>query len=60
MAVKRACTHPDCTEEGILTLKGKCRFCGLSRADFKVQNRPDCDWKATGVTKPKMSPASNG
>ena len=41
------------------TLKGKCRFCGLNRADFKIKNRPDCDWKATRVTKPKMASASN-
>jgi hypothetical protein len=26
------------------TLKGKCRFCGMTRVLFKMQNRPDCQW----------------
>jgi hypothetical protein len=27
------------------TLKGKCRFCGMTRVLFKMQNRPDCPYK---------------
>ena len=23
-------------------LKGKCRFCGMTRVDFRTQGRPDC------------------
>ena len=26
------------------TLKGKCRFCGMTRVLFKSENRPDCEW----------------
>jgi hypothetical protein len=26
------------------TLKGKCRFCGMSRVLFKSENRPNCEW----------------
>jgi hypothetical protein len=25
------------------TLKGKCRFCGMTRVLFKSENRPDCE-----------------
>jgi hypothetical protein len=24
------------------TLKGECRFCGMTRVDFTMQGRPDC------------------
>ena len=27
------------------TLKGKCRFCGMTRVLFKSENRPDCEWQ---------------
>jgi hypothetical protein len=27
------------------TLKAKCRFCGMTRVLFKLQNRPDCPYK---------------
>ena len=23
-------------------LKGKCRFCGMTRVDFRMHKRPDC------------------
>jgi hypothetical protein len=41
------------------TLKGKCRFCGMARADFKLQNRPDCDWQAIKVGRAKIVPQAN-
>jgi hypothetical protein len=28
------------------TLKGKCRFCGMTRVSFRMQGRPDCRWEA--------------
>jgi hypothetical protein len=33
------------------TLKGKCRFCGMTRVDFRMQSRPDCQGQ-----KPKAAP----
>jgi hypothetical protein len=38
------------------TLKGKCRFCGMTRVDFKLNNGPDCQWHAVGAKKPKPAP----
>ena len=26
------------------TLKGKCRFCGMTTVLFKSENRPACEW----------------
>ena len=41
------------------TLKGKCQFCGMTRVDFKLSNRPDCEWHGVKATKPKAPPRGN-
>ena len=38
------------------TLKGKCRFCGMTRVDFRMQKRSECEWDAK---KPKAAPQAN-
>ena len=35
------------------TLKGKCRFCGMTRVLPKMQNRPDCEWPSIKAQKRK-------
>ena len=40
-------------------LKGKCRFCGMARADFRTQGRPACKGpkpKASQQTSDKSEP----
>ena len=42
------------------TLKGKCRFCGMTRVLFKLQNRPDCPWHTRPRRgRPKAGPPGN-
>jgi len=40
------------------TLKGKCRFCGMTKVDFKLQNQPGCQWHGKS-SKPKAPPQAN-
>ena len=54
-ALNRVTTNPNrarVRSEGshAWTLKGKCRFCGMARVDFRIQGRPDCKGQ-----KPKAS-----
>jgi hypothetical protein len=42
------------------TLKGKCRFCGMMRVDFKMQNRPECKWHGAKSARPKSAPQAGG
>jgi hypothetical protein len=39
------------------TLKGKCRFCGMTRVLFKSENRPDCEWHTNPRKRRTASPA---
>jgi hypothetical protein len=42
------------------SLKGQCRFCGMTREAFKAQGRPDCQWHTIKAGKRKMAaPASD-
>ena len=34
-------------------LKGKCRFCGMTRVDFRMQNRPGWDGRKPNADPPK-------
>ena len=38
------------------TLKGKCRFCGMTRVLFKSENRPDCEWHIKPGTRKTAPP----
>ncbi len=38
------------------TLKGKCRFCGMTRVLFKSENRPDCEWHIKPGKRKTTSP----
>ena len=43
------------------TLKGKCRFCGMTRVLFKSENRPNCAWHGKpSKRKPASSPKASG
>jgi hypothetical protein len=33
-------------------LKGKCRFCGMDRAFFKLNARPECPWSKPKTKNP--------
>jgi hypothetical protein len=39
------------------TLKGKCRFCGMTRVLFKSENRPDCEWHSKSGKRKTTSTA---
>jgi hypothetical protein len=39
------------------TLKGKCRFCGMTRVLFKSENRPDCEWHIKPAKRKTAAPA---
>jgi hypothetical protein len=36
------------------TLKGKCRFCGMTRVNFRMQGRPDCQWQKPKAAAPPV------
>jgi hypothetical protein len=50
------------------SLKGACRFCGMTRKAFKEQGRPDCQWSnkttkakaAKSTTKAKAAKSTSG
>lgn len=59
-ALNRMTTNPNSARvrsEGghAWTLKGKCRFCGMTRVDFRMQKRPECEWHTTKAAKLKMA-----
>ena len=59
VALNRLTTNPNrvrVRSEGghAWTLKGKFRFCGMTRADFRMQKRPDCKGQ-----KPEAGPQAN-
>ena len=33
-------------------MEGKCRFCGMTKVDFKINNRPNCEWQPVRVINP--------
>jgi hypothetical protein len=41
------------------SLKGKCRFCGMTRAIFTAEGKPDCRWSKTETTEPKTDSPPN-
>jgi hypothetical protein len=58
MALNRLTTNPKrvgVRSEGshAWNLKGKCRFCGMTRVDFRLQNRPGCDGQKPNADPPK-------
>jgi hypothetical protein len=63
-ALNRVTTNPNrarVRSEGshAWTLKGKCRFCGMARVDFRMQGRPDCQWHAIKSPKSKAAPPAD-
>jgi hypothetical protein len=47
-------------EGGHAWTRDKCRFCGIARVDFKLVNRPECQWHATKNPKPALPGEPSG
>jgi hypothetical protein len=64
VALNRLTTNPNkahVRSEGghAWTLKGKCRFCGMTRVDFRMHKRPECQGNKMGSTQ-KPNPGLGG